>query len=118
MEVRRIKINIDEEVPDSIFAVLIDSSVNLLRSFAPKATGNLAYNAIRVHKQGENVVKIYVDPAIAPYMVFTNEKWTSPKWNGKPNPNEKWFETSAELIARHITETLTGLNRGNNNGNN
>lgn len=77
-------------------------AVRQLRRLAPKDTGNLANNAIKYEFIG-NTCKIYVDEAIAPYMPFTNEPWISPKWNGKKNPNEKWFDDAVAYIVDYIT---------------
>lgn len=68
-----------------------------------KVTGNLKYNGIRIEKIN-NGYKIYIDENIAPYMPFTNEEWTSPKWKGAKNPNEKWFDKVAFNIAKTIAE--------------
>lgn len=59
---------------------------------APKDTGNLAHNALRIEYVTPNKCRIYIDQNIAPYMPYTNEKWISPKWNGKKNPNEGWWQ--------------------------
>lgn len=106
MEKRKIYITIDEDIDDNTFAMLLQSSVLLLRSFAPKDTGNLAYNATKYRMSSPDVGIIYVDPRIAPYMVYTEEPWRRGR-----NPNEGWFKTSAELISRHIQETLQGVAR-------
>jgi len=42
------------------------------------------------------------------YMPFTNEPWTSPKWKGAVNPNERWFEETAEFIAKAIARHTGG----------
>ena len=42
--------------------------------------------------------KIEVGGQRAPYMPFTNEKWVSPKWNGKKNPNENWWGKAIKQI--------------------
>lgn len=73
-----------------------------LQSFSPIRTGNLRYNSIRLERTGENEIRIYVDEKIAPYMPFTNEPWLSPRWNGKKNPNEAWFDNAAFKIALWI----------------
>ena len=84
-----------------------DECVNLLRQASPIDTGNLRHNAIRA-EVGEDYYKIYVDENIAPYMVFTNEPWLSPKWNGKKNHNEHWFDKVAESIALYVAKRLHG----------
>lgn len=74
---------------------------------APKDTGNLAYNAIKL-KKTKNGYVIKVDSKIAPYMVYTEEPWISPKWHGKKNPNEEWFKQLAEDIAEYIRQIFNG----------
>ena len=64
---------------------------------APKDTWNLARNALRVEWVGPDEARIYIDQDIAPYMPYTNEPWVSPRWHGKPNPNEGWWQDCIEL---------------------
>lgn len=45
---------------------------------------------------------------IAPYMPYTNEPWLSPRWNGKQNPNEGWWNDSIEFIVQYIGKRLGG----------
>lgn len=73
-----------------------------IKKKAPKDTGNLAYNAIKFMWVNDNEFHIWVDEGIAPYMVYTNEPWVSPKWNGKKNPNEKWWDNITDIISRII----------------
>lgn len=47
----------------------------------------------------------------APHMVFTEEKWTSPKWKGRANPNEGWFQEVTELVFRLLRTRLRGSGR-------
>lgn len=74
----------------------------------PRDTGNLRHNATRVIMVDENTTKIYVDAAIAPYVVYTNEPWISPYWKGKKNPNQWWFEAATLAVAQYIATTLGG----------
>lgn len=102
------------------FRRLCGDKVKWLRSFAPKDTGNLSMNAIRVEYPSPDVCEIYVDESIAPYMPFTELPWISPKWNGKSNPNEGWFENAAGLIYLTLKIELTGaryLDYGNEEDN-
>ena len=78
------------------------------KPLVPYDTGNMATLATKVEKVAENQVRIYVDAAIAPYVVYTNEPWISPKWRGKENPNEKWFERAVEMVAQELTAMLGG----------
>lgn len=66
-----------------------------LRAVTPIDKGNLRYDAIRYEFIDANTFKIFVDESIAPYMPYTNEPWISPKWNGKKNPNEGWWDNKA-----------------------
>ena len=80
----------------------------VFRPLVPYDTGNMALQATKVEKVSENEVKIYIDSDVAPYVAYTNEPWISPKWQGKQNPNEKWFEKAAEKTAQAICSMLDG----------
>lgn len=73
-----------------------------LRSLAPYDTGNLALNAIKIEFPSPDVCVIYVDESIAPYMPYTTKPWISPRWNGKKNPNEGWWQAAGELLAEYL----------------
>lgn len=94
------------------FREYVNRFAELLRLLAPKDTGNLAINAIKVEWHGDNEAEIYVDgdgvDGIAPYMPFTNEPWTAPKWKGKKNPNEGWWETAIESIIQQLNAEFGG----------
>lgn len=45
---------------------------------------------------------------IAPYMPYTNEPWISPRWNGKQNPNEGWWNDAIEFIIQYMAKRLGG----------
>ena len=85
-------------------------AVKTLRQLAPKDTGNLAYNAIKLKKVDENTYRIYVDERIAPYMKYTNENWDQfrPPLKGKQNPNEGWFDRAAMIVLEQIKTDLNG----------
>jgi hypothetical protein len=82
--------------------------VDRLRNLAPKDTGNLAFNSIELVMNGENKIEIYVSLPKAPYMPYTNEPWLSPKWNGKKNPNEAWWNDAIVLIMEELSKMLGG----------
>ena len=86
------------------FAILCDKIVERIRLVAPEDTGNLKYNGVRYEFIDANTCKFYVDESIAPYMPFTNEKWISPRWNGKKNPNEGWWTNGVYM---EIIKTIT-----------
>ena len=71
-----------------------------IRTRYKTSTGNMAFNSLR-YKIKQNEITFYIDEAIAPYVVYTNEPWLSPHWKGKKNPNEGWFQRLAtEFIRR------------------
>ncbi len=71
------------------------------------STGNMADNALWYSIE-DDVVDVYIHPAIAPYCYYTNEPWISPKWKGKKNPNEGWWKRFCEEFARRLAEKLRG----------
>lgn len=73
-----------------------------------KSTGNLAFTATKFNYLGDNVWEIIVDESLAPYMPFTNEPWVDPRWNGKKNPNEGWFDRMAGDVAEIVRRNLGG----------
>lgn len=82
------------------------------RDLIPKDTGNMAYNATLLARVGNNQWEIYVSGdgthGIAPYAPFTTEPWISPRWHGKRNPNEGWWQRFADFIATEVAKTLGG----------
>lgn len=98
-------------------------AVDYLRGFAPnpvtraqgKSTGNLAFNAIKWEMPDPDTFVIYVDESIAPYMPYTNEPWISPKWGGKRNPNEGWWQRAGAYVALIVARLSGGeLKEGGN----
>lgn len=79
-----------------------------LRNLAPKDTGNLAYNAIKIEFPSPNVCHIYVDESIAPYMPFTTRPWVHPRWHGKKNPNEGWWQSAGEFLTEYVAQQVGG----------
>ena len=77
------------------------------KEYVPIDTGNMAFNALRM-EISENEIRIYVDETIAPYAPYTEYPWVSPRWKGKKNPNEGWWEAFFEELARRIAATLRG----------
>ena len=71
------------------------------------STGNLMNSVrLRVGNRRTNTSKVWIDEKQAPYMPYTNEKWISPRWNGKKNPNEKWFDKSVYTFARALVKSF------------
>lgn len=80
-----------------------------IHEYAPKDTRNLADNSIKVVWESDKVCKIYVDQRIAPYMPYTNEEWISPRWNGKKNPNEQWWNKIVIVTMNELTAKYRGV---------
>ena len=64
----------------------------ILKRFAPEDTGTLKAMITN-----------------APYTVYTNEAWISPKWNGKQNPNEMWIQDAYNAIYMYLYQRLNRL---------
>ncbi len=94
------------------FYEYVNRFADLLRQLAPKDTGNLAFNAIRIEWHGKNEAQIYVDgdglDGIAPYMPFTNEPWVADKWKGAKNPNQGWWQKAIEQIINKLDREFGG----------
>ena len=99
----------DRNVTDTDFAIMCYRATAKLRALAPKDTGNLAYNGVRLVFVSKKEALLYIDETVAPYMPYTNEPWLSPRWNGKKNPNEGWFDRSAEAIAEMMKDMTKGV---------
>ena len=83
-------------------------SGNINGRFRRASTGNMRFNASSCRVVSPDTVEVKVDAAIAPYVVYTNEPWTSPKWNGRQNPNEGWFEKATLEFARYLASAMGG----------
>lgn len=83
---------------------------DFIRDLAPKDTWNLAENGVTREYLGDGKWRIYVDLEEAPYMPYTNEPWTSPKWHGAKNPNEGWWhvacQNAMEIVANRLKGTI------------
>lgn len=90
-----------------IIIAAISVTEDMRGEFVPIDTGNMAYNALSYDSTEEEFI-IRVDPAIAPYVPYTNEPWLSEKWNGKQNPNEGWWQRFVEKFMKRFAEALGG----------
>lgn len=57
----------------------------------PYDTGFMYSNGTRFLEDSTKFSIIY-DGNVVPYIPYTEYKWVSPKWHGKPNPNEGWIK--------------------------
>ncbi len=71
------------------------------------STGNMAFNALKYRVEGDAFI-VYIDDAVAPYFPYTEYPWTSPRRNGKRNPNEGWVERFQDEFARRLAQRLGG----------
>jgi hypothetical protein len=83
--------------------------VSIIRERCPRDTGNLADHGVKFIWEDKDTFTIYVDEGEAPYMPYTNEPWISPKWNGKKNPNEAWWQDAIRLCAEHLKQKYKGI---------
>lgn len=86
----------------------IKDAVAMARMLIPIDTGNLRYSSFKINHKSKNIWEIYIDDKVAPYAPYVNEKWTSPKWHGKQNPNEGFWQKVFEFIGEQISKTVGG----------
>lgn len=99
-------------ISNAQFKRVCQDAVRELRGLAPRDTGNLAINAIKMEMVSPSVCLIYVDESIAPYMPYTTRPWVAPRWNGKKNPNEGWWQAACEQIAERVAKKINGTIEG------
>lgn len=94
----------DHIVPNPKTRYLLDSNGLFIGS-----TGNMALNALKYEwLDGGATFHMWIDEEIAPYVFYTNEPWTSPRWHGKKNPNEGWWNTTMGTFYAKLEEYLGG----------
>lgn len=81
---------------------------NMLKLIAPKDTGNLSTNGIRILDVASGVYDIGIGGEPAPYATYTNEPWISEKWGGKKNPNQGWIQNAVHSAIPMIRSILDG----------
>ena len=97
-------------VSEAKFKRACDKAVKAVKKVAPRKSGHLADNGVRIEYPSPNICRIYVDTTtMAPYMPYTNEPWISPKWNGKKNPNEGWWQGTLPMVCNIIAQELKGV---------
>lgn len=74
----------------------------------PVDTGNLAHRGIHMIFINKHHARIIIGGEAAPYAIFTNSPWTSPKWNGKTNPNQGWVEDAVKDATGIVKQILGG----------
>ena len=81
---------------------------NVLKLFAPKDTGNLSTNGIRILDKSNGIYDIGIGGEPAPYAIYTNEPWKSEKWGGKKNPNQGWIQNAISAALPMIKQIFEG----------
>jgi hypothetical protein len=80
----------------------------VLKVFAPKDTGNLSLNAIRIVQVAPSKYQIIIGGEIAPYAVYTNAEWVAQRWAGKVNPNQGWVNRAIDNAKPVLMSILSG----------
>ena len=86
----------------------IMDAVATIRQFIPIDTGNMRYNSFKIEPLGNMRWKVFIDQKVAPYAPYVNEKWVSPKWNGRQNTNEGFWEDIFQRLANMIASSING----------
>lgn len=86
----------------------IKDTIAFARYLIPKDTGNLRYNSFKIKHKSKNTWVVYIDEKVAPYAPYVNEKWISPKWHGRQNPNEGFWKEVFEFIGLRINQLVGG----------
>lgn len=76
----------------------------ILRSQTPIRTGQLR-SSIMVQESDKGFT-ISIGGEQAPYVLYVNERWISPRWRGRENPREGFINRAVELIALHIETNM------------
>ncbi len=91
---------------------IINAAVSVVEDmradYVPRDTGNMAYMALQ-YEFKNGILAITINPDIAPYVPYTNEPWISPKWNGKKNPNEGWWDRFVAEFTKRLANKLKGV---------
>ena len=90
------------------FVGLTVGAFQIFQAIVPIDTGNMRYNATTFNSTGTMSCTIKVDGSIAPYAVYTNEPWLSPRWHGKTNPNEGWWNEWCDTFMKRLATKLQG----------
>jgi hypothetical protein len=72
--------------------------LQIFQATAPTRTGTLK-GKIRLEYM-DGGIRIISDIY---YMPYTEEKWISPRWRGRANPNEGWFKEAMEISMQFLS---------------
>jgi hypothetical protein len=93
---------------DTEFQTFVNRFVKNFKPLTPIDTGNLRYNSVKFIFTSPTRAVVYIDEKVAPYMPYTDRPWLSPRWNGKKNPNENWFENAVQKALEKTTKSMKG----------
>lgn len=74
-----------------------------IRANAPVRSGRLKTSIQSITTQDGYEISVNVD-----YMVYTEERWISPRWNGRENPNLYWLRRTVETLVRQWASQYGG----------
>lgn len=88
----------EKELQEELKKGIEKAVLYIYKSTSPMRTGNLK-NQIRFEytEQGFNII------SDISYMPYTTERWVSPRWKGRTNPNERWWDKSTEMSLNFIS---------------
>ena len=73
------------------------------------STGNMARHGLqREYLDNGWTCRVWMDEEEVPYVIYTDEPWTAPRWHGKKNPNEGWWDKAVKVLVDKIAENLNG----------
>jgi hypothetical protein len=87
-----------KKVPIDLTNGIDRAILQIFRALAPTRTGVLK-GTVRVELTavGFNIISdIY-------YMPYTTERWISPRWKGRENPNLRWWDEAYETSMRFLS---------------
>ena len=83
-------------------------ALTFIKSKSPVDTGNLRRMGITLKQTSPTSFEIEIGGEDAPYAVYTNELWVSPRWEGKKNPNLHWIDNAVEELVQNICAKTGG----------
>jgi len=91
------------------FRKAVEKAKFILEAEVPVRSGQLKLSITL--KSTPTGYTLFMDTNKAPHMVYTEEKWTSPQWEGRDNPNEGWFREATDLVFRLLRAELKASGR-------
>lgn len=86
------------------FEIFKRVAMSYIMSNAPERTGDLKVSIHLVENEDGFSIVVDID-----YMVYTEERWISPRWKGRENPRLYWLRETVEELARVFAAELGGV---------